>query len=412
MGRRFSNSVTNANAKTLAVTFSRQQTNSTNRKMKILHKSKIAGLFIIAIFFCPTLFAQTNGSILTDNKLKNKLDTAIDYAAKIYLQDSNTNGVSIGVYYKTKNYTYNYGKSKLATADNFYNIGSVAKTFVTTILAQAAVDKKLNLNDDIRKYLPGQYPNLQYNGKPILMVNLANHTSGLPRTFRVFSSAIQDSLRKLSIPEQVKFYSLYNQDSLLSDLHFVKLDTLPGTKFQYNSSAMMVLVLLLENVYHKPYEGIVTEYLREHLKMYNTKPFLTATEINNAVQGYNNNGKPQQFLNLRGFYFGPTMNSTINDMLKYLKANLSLKEKAIRLTHQLTYGKEKGFGIGLGWMMDNTITGERYIYHDGNTKIGYNTICTLYPGEGSGFIIIVNDTISQDKLGQLENNIKQALGRQ
>ena len=38
------------------------------------------------------------------------------------------------------------------------------------------------------------------------------------------------------------------------------------------------------------------------------------------------------------------MNSTINDMLKYIQANLSEKDKAIRLTHQLTYGKEKGFG--------------------------------------------------------------------
>ncbi len=379
--------------------------------MKTCNKSKLSGLFIIVLFFCSTIFAQTNSSVLTDNKLTSKLDTAIDYAVKIYLQDSNTNGVSIGVCYKTKNYTYNYGKSKLATADNFYNIGSVAKTFVTTILAQAVVDKKLNLNDDIRKFLPSQYPNLQYNGKPVLIVNLANHTSGLPRTFRVFSSSIQDSLRKLSISEQVKFYSLYNQDSLLADLHLVKLDTLPGAKFQYNSSAMMVLVLLLENVYHKPYEKIVTEYLRTHLKMYNTKPFLTGTEINNAVQGYNNNGKPQQFLNLRGFYFGPTMNSTINDMLKYIKANLSTKDKAIRLTHQLTYGMEKGFGMGLGWMIDNNSNGERYIYHDGNTKIGYNTLCTLYPNEDLGFIIIVNDTVSQDKVGELENNIKQALDR-
>ncbi len=105
------------------------------------------------------------------------------------------------------------------------------------------------------------------------------------------------------------------------------------------------------------------------------------------------------------------MNSTINDMLKYIKANLSTKDKAIRLTHQLTYGMEKGFGMGLGWMIDNNSNGERYIYHDGNTKIGYNTLCTLYPSEDLGFIIMVNDTVSQDKVGELENNIKQALDR-
>jgi len=384
------------------------------RQMKQCYILKLTGLFLIALLSCFTLFAQTNRSLLTDNKLKNKLDSATDYAAKIYLQDSNTNGISIGVYSKGIKYTYNYGKaekdlSKLASADNFYNIGSVAKTFVTTILAQAVVDKKLNLNDDIRKFLPNQYPNLEYEQQPIRFVNLANHTSGLPTTFRMFSPSIHDSLKKLSIAEQVNFYSLYNQDSLLADLHHVKPDTLPGTKFQYNSSAMTLLILLLERVYHQPYEKIVTNYLMTHLRMYDTKPFLSTEEIKNVVRGYDNNSKPQQFLNLKGFYFGPTMNSTINDMLKYIQANLSEKDKAIKMTHKLTYGKKDGFGLGLGWMMDNNTNGERYIYHDGNTKIGYNTLCVLYPSEDLGFIIIVNDTISQDKVGELENNMKKAL---
>jgi CubicO group peptidase (beta-lactamase class C family) len=373
---------------------------------------KFCRLFFVALLFSSPVFAQTSNSILTDNKLKTKLDTAVDYAARIYLKDSNTNAVSIGVYYKTKNHTYNYSKSKLPTADKFYNIGSVAKTFVTTILARAVIDKRVSLNDDIRKFLPGSYPNLQYNKQPVRFVNLANHTSGLPTTFRKFSPAIRDSLEKLNMAQQVHFFSLYNEDSLLSDLHFATLDTLPGTKFQYNSSAMELLEVLLERIYKKPYEDIVTTFLKTHLKMFHTKPFLTEAEIKKAVQGYNGNGKPQQFFNLKGFYLGPTMNSTINDMLKYIKANITNSEKAINLTHQLTYGKEKGFGLGLGWMMDNDSNGERYIYHDGNTKIGYNTFCVFYPDKGLGFIIIANDTTSLENVGQIENNIKTILNRQ
>lgn len=373
---------------------------------------KFCKLFFITLFLSSTTFAQTSNSILTDNKLKTKLDAAVDYAARIYLQDSNTNGVSIGVCYKAKKYTYNYGKGSLATADMFYNIGSVAKTFVTTILAQAVIDKKVGLNDDIRKFLPGSYPNLQYNDQPIRFVNLANHTSGLPTTFRKFSSIIQDSLKKLNMAQQVHFFSLYNEDSLLADLHFATLDTLPGTMFQYNSSAMELLEVLLERIYKKPYEEIVTTFLRTHLKMFHTKPFLTEAEIKKAVQGYNGNGKPQQFFNLKGFYLGPTMNSTINDMLKYIKANLTNSDKAINLTHRLTYGKENGFRLGLGWMIDKDSNGERYIYHDGNTKIGYNTFCVFYPDKGLGFIIIANDTTSLENVGQIENNIKKYLNQE
>jgi D-alanyl-D-alanine-carboxypeptidase/D-alanyl-D-alanine-endopeptidase len=57
-------------------------------------------------------------------------------------------------------------------------------------------------------------------------------------------------------------FSLYSQDSLLSDLHFATLDTLPGNKFQYNSSAMELLEVLLERIYKKSYEQIVTEFLK------------------------------------------------------------------------------------------------------------------------------------------------------
>lgn len=375
----------------------------------IWNNLKLCGLIFITLFFSSNVFAQTGNSVFSDNNLKSKLDTAVDYAARNYLKDGNTNGVSIGVYYKGENHAYNYGKNKLATADMFYNIGSVAKTFVTTILAQAVIDKKVSLNDDIRKFLPGQYPNLQYNGQPVRFVNLANHTSGLPTTFRKFSPAIQDSLRKLNMAQQVHFFSLYNEDSLLSDLHSVKLDTLPGTKFQYNTAAMELLEVLLERIYKKSYEEISTSFLKTHLEMYDTKPFLTEAEIKNAVQGHNGSGKTQEFFNLKGFYLGPTMNSTIHDMLKYLKANLRNKDKAICLTHKLTYGKENGFGLGLGWMMAMDDFGEKYIYHDGNTKIGYNTLCIFYPDKGLGFIIIANDTSSQENVGQIENNITKIL---
>lgn len=202
---------------------------------------------------------------------------------------------------------------------------------------------------------------------------------------------------------------MYNADSLLSDLHSVTPGTSPGTKFKYNSTAMKLLELLLEQVYHEPYELLVQNYLHTHLKMYDTKPYLKKAEIRNSVQGFNNNRTPQPFLNLTGYYFRPTMNSTINDMLKYIAANLSNAEKDLQLTHQITYGSETGFAIGLGWMMDNNNKGKRYIYHDGNTKIGFNTLCIFYPEDSLGFIIIANDTVSQENPGHIENNIQKIL---
>ena len=80
--------------------------------------------------------------------------------------------------------TYHYGtmdKKTMQLPDNqtIYEIGSITKTFTGTLLAQALLDKKISLDDDIRKYLPEKYPNLEYENQPILVKHLANHTSRL-----------------------------------------------------------------------------------------------------------------------------------------------------------------------------------------------------------------------------------------
>jgi CubicO group peptidase (beta-lactamase class C family) len=68
----------------------------------------------------------------------------------------------------------------LPSQNTVYEIGSITKTFVSFYLANAVLEHKVSLDDDIRKYLKESYPNLEYNGAPIQLVHLANTTSLLP----------------------------------------------------------------------------------------------------------------------------------------------------------------------------------------------------------------------------------------
>ncbi|SDG50594.1 Beta-lactamase [Pedobacter terrae] len=131
-------------------------------------------------------WSQTE-KLLTDNPLRDKLDRAVQVAAADYMANPGTVGLSIAIYQDGRSAIYNYGEStkgtaKLIKATQLFNLGSVAKTFIGIMLAQAVIDKKANLQDDIRKYLPGKYPNLQYQGRPVRLVDIANHTSGLPKS--------------------------------------------------------------------------------------------------------------------------------------------------------------------------------------------------------------------------------------
>lgn len=59
--------------------------------------------------------------------------------------------------------------------------------------------------------------------------------------------------------------------------------------------------------------------------------------------------------------------------------------------------------------MFNTELGTQYFYHDGNTKVGFNSLCTLYPARQLGIFIIANDVQSQEKVGKIENALVKAL---
>ncbi|GAA3932967.1 hypothetical protein GCM10022209_29010 [Chitinophaga oryziterrae] len=362
-------------------------------------------------YFINDVIMQPGGehrSLPTDNPLRSKIDSIIQQAATLYMQNPNTVALSVGIVYKGQKYAYNYGETQknsgqLPSSDNYYCLGSIAKTFIATLLAKAVTEKKVNLNDDIRKYLPGKYPDLTYKGYPVRLVHLTNHTSGLPTS----PDALPPGLSRL---QQLKIFEKYNRDSLLDDLHHFRPDTLPGVKYVYNGNAFHILMLILEEVYHQPYEKLMTAFLRTELNMYHTKNFFSVNEKKMLLQGYNNHSEPQTYYYpMTAFRGGPAINSTLNDMLIYLKANIGEKSPAIKLTHQYTWGNKDGSSMGLGWMRNLDAAGKQYIMHSGNAGAGFNSLCLFYPERELGIVIMVNETTGQNRLFALERLITQQL---
>ncbi|UOG76800.1 beta-lactamase family protein [Hymenobacter tibetensis] len=351
--------------------------------------------------------------VLTDNQLKSSLDAAVHRAASLYMQHPDAAGLSIGIYQQGKLAFYNYGEvekgsGRLPTSATYYDMGSVAKTFVGTLLAQAVLDKKLKLTDDIRQYLPGQYPNLAFEGQPIRVLDLANHTSGMPTTARVYSSAMIERRNRMNLVERTAYYNQYSADSLLRDMHNFQLTTKPGTTYRYNGVAMLVLQLLLERAYQQPYEQLVTRYVQSRFGMSDTKRVLSVAEHQRYATGYDGRQQPQQHPNYTGYWGGPNLSSTAADLLKYAAANLTEREPAMRLAHQRTSTADAEPGMGLGWMLDKDSNGSRRIYHDGKS-IGFNTRFVLYPEQGVGIVLLVNENISQSRLTEMEQMLKQEL---
>ncbi|WP_257667909.1 serine hydrolase domain-containing protein [Parapedobacter tibetensis] len=345
--------------------------------------------------------------VQTDNPLKTHLDSIVQKYAFIYMSDTRSVGLSIGVYKDGKKQIYHYGEARkdsgiLPNDSSIYQIGSVAKTFVGTLLAKAIIDKKMSLRDDIRKYLKGNYPNLQYNGHAIQLKDLANHTGGFNQ-FNLID--FPKDFDKWDAHKQNEFFYAYPTSNYIQNWHQLKLDTIPGTNYYYSLGGIMLIRMALENVYGKPLDELVRGYFGNTFQMHDTKLNLANTEIANLAAPHSQGGEPMEPM-LRSTESIFTIKSTPADMLKYVEANVREEELAILLSHKPTYGDVRWFSLGLTWMITDTWDKGLRIFHSGHDA-GYNTLCAVYPQSDLGFVFMSNEDGRQGYLFNLEKKIFQ-----
>lgn len=337
------------------------------------------------------------------SKENTQIPELLEKAVKRFMADTSRVGVSAGIYKAGEIYTYNSGRTQTGkqdqpTAQTLYEIGSITKTFTGLLLAQAVVDGKVKIDDDIRIYLAEPYPNLAYKGHPIRLFHLINHRSRLPFLLPDnlnLSDYAPDTIPYLISAQQ----NTYSKEAFLKDLHLAELDTIPGTKYGYSNASTQLLGFILEKVYNRSYEDLIRTYILLPAGMKNTQ---TGIQKNKATfaKGYNATGKlmpynPGLLLPAGGIY------SSVGDMLKYIEFHLNEKNKLIELSHQPTFGDINDFAIGLNWQMTTTPDGLRKIWQSGGT-FGFSSYLVIYPQLNMGIVLLSNQA-DQTAQGSLEN---------
>jgi CubicO group peptidase (beta-lactamase class C family) len=312
-------------------------------------------------------------------------------------------GISVGIIKNDRTYQYNFGSTQknindTPTDQTIYEIGSVTKTFTSLLLAQAVIEKKVSLSDDIRKYLKGDYPNLQYNGQ---LVHLANLTSGLPdnlpEKLPVFKTMSPDS----QIFEIKKFKDAFTRTQFLTELHTVKLTKEPGLNIAHSNTAAQLLGFLLENIYGTSYDALLIKYITGPLKMEST--FFTVPTVKQALyaKGYNEKGilMPEIPKDARS---AGGLKSSLTDMIAYVKYQLEEKSAVVTMSHKPTWGNPESVAVGLNWYTKTSFDGKREIWTSGGT-FGHSCFIDLYPERNFGIVILTNeaDNQAQDRLSDM-----------
>ncbi len=349
-------------------------------------------LFLFQSYFAPV--ANKTALVATSNPLRTEMDKQIDTVARKYIQKANTVGVIIGVVKNGTTSIYSYGETikhngKLPNEDNFFEIGSVTKTFTATLLAWYANQGKVKLTDPITKYLPDSVaanPEL----RAITLQMLSNHTSGLARIPDNLISHASDALNP---------YKDYTKELLYSYLKTCKLESTPGEKYAYSNLAVGLLGNILETVNAETYAQMVRDIICKPLNIFNTDQNINPLAAPRFVQVYAKNGQPVTGWDFDVLAACGALRSTLNDMLIYAKANMhpgtDELSKAFMLTQKVTFNKD--VKVGLAWHII-TVDGVEYTFHNGGTN-GSSSFVAFNADKNIAVVILSNAAESTDGLG-------------
>lgn len=341
------------------------------------------------------LFQPYNGdkpkkdyTVATDNKMASLSDLKVDSIVRPYIQLKHTVGMALAIIKDGKVYTYNYGETKRGNQQlpdpdkTLFEIGSISKTFTATLLADEVVKGRMSLDDPINKYLPDSIGNMAYNGVPITLKTLSNHSSGFPR--------LPINLYKKGDPADNP-YKNYDIQRMYTYLKNFKPYREVGVNYEYSNFAVGLLgnILALQN--HTTYEKLLEERITKPLKMKHTFIFIPSRQAPEFAQGYNEKGEATSGWDLNTLTGAGGIRSTVNDLVKYINAQMikapEKLQKAIDLTHQITFEKGQTI-IGLGWHTAK-IKNQTIFQHSGGTG-GFRTFVAFDKENKTGVVVLSN----------------------
>lgn len=154
--------------------------------------------------------------------------------------------------------------------DQVFEIGSITKVFTSTVLASLVVDKRLNLSDFVNEYFLFPFK----NNIKFSFLELANHTSGLPR--------LPENLDLSSAENPYKSYGKKELNNYLEEI--MRLESKADFKYNYSNIGAGLMGYSLGLSQKRPFDALLEKKIFKKYEMRNT--FTDPNKVkNNLVKG-------------------------------------------------------------------------------------------------------------------------------
>lgn len=250
--------------------------------------------------------------------------------------------------------------------DGRFEIGSITKTMTGMALASLAADGIVSLGGEIGRWLDAG------PASDITLLQLATHTSGLPRQPPGHVAGAADPYAFLTAE--------------VAERELRRADGKPrGVQWDYSNFGFQVLSLAVEGAAQMPFCSILEQRVLRPLGM--TCSGVTGSGPGSRVQGYADGSPVARWTH--HLWGAGGVEATAEDMARYLSACLAPPDspagRAIRMAQQPHHRIDRLRCAGLGWVVGPP----GYLGHDGGTS-GFRSMLAVKPPARAA-AVFVND---------------------
>ena len=279
------------------------------------------------------------------------------------------------------------------TANTQFAIGSSSKAFTTMGLSILEDESLIEWDKPVRNYIPEFEMHNDFAAKEMTAVDLVCHRSGLPRhDFLWYGSPL-------------------SRTELLQKIKYLEPSAPFRTKFQYQNLMFMTAGILTERVSEKTWESFIGNRIFRELGMNDSNFSVDKMQV--AKDYATPHGKSGEeilgipYRNIDAIGPAGSINSTVNDMLKWVQLHLSdgkvgdkrlVSSKNLKKMHSphkviesfrvTNFPQFHNPSYGLGWFIYD-YDGTLVVQHGGNID-GFSALVYLLPEENIGMVLLTN----------------------
>lgn len=326
-----------------------------------------------------TLTTLTVFSLVNDSEIYADADDFRTQTVNLAFEYYDDATITIGVYENGESNYYVYTADDSVEAGDVYNyeIGSVTKTLNGILVANAVNEGTIDLDASLDEYLvldEADYPTIR---------DLLTHTGGYS-TFYLNQVTMQNSALNLGFSTVNPFTGV--QRELMLEEAQKNVSEESSHHFEYSNFSSGLIGIVLEEVEGATYSELMAD-LFDELEMHETSLF--------DLEGdFEDNWK---WLESDSYAPAGAIVSNIEDMLKYLEAQLDPSNEIIQMSHGSLKNVDANSpelndlgiyfdDVAYQWILDNE---NDIVMHDGQTS-GYGTFLGFNKEQEVGVVVLTN----------------------